>query len=44
MERDNLEDLGVDRSIILEWLLQISVERAWTVLVWMRKKTSSGLM
>ena len=32
-ESDHLEDLGVDRRIILKWMLRKSVGRAWTAFV-----------
>jgi len=35
-ERDYLEDLGVDGRIILEWILNQSVGRTWTGLIWLR--------
>jgi hypothetical protein len=38
---DYLEDLGVDESIILKWILSKSVGRAWTGLMWFRIGESS---
>jgi hypothetical protein len=35
-KRDHVEDLGVDGRIILEFVLKISVGRAWSGLIWLR--------
>jgi hypothetical protein len=35
-ERDNLEDLHVDRRIILEWIFKNSFGKVWTGLLWLR--------
>jgi hypothetical protein len=43
-ERALLKDLGVDGNIILEWILKRSDERAWTGLIWLRLRTSDGLL
>jgi len=40
-ERDNLEDLSVDRKM-LEWLLRKYGERMWTECIWLRIGTSVG--
>jgi hypothetical protein len=40
--RDHLEDLGVDRKIILEWMLGTQGERLWTGCIWPRIETSGG--
>jgi len=42
-ERDRLEDLGVERRIILKWI-RTSVGTAWTGLIWLRIWTSGGLL
>ena len=42
-ERDNLNDLGVD-SRISEWILEKSVERACTGLIWLRVGASGELL
>jgi hypothetical protein len=36
MERDHSKDLGVDRKILLKWILYKWVGKAWTELVWFR--------
>jgi hypothetical protein len=41
-ERDSLEDLDVDRKIILEWILEIEGGKVWTGFIWPR--TSGGLL
>jgi len=43
-ERGNLENLGLGRRIILILVLQKSVERAWTGLIWLWIQTSVGLL
>jgi len=48
MEREHLEDLGVERKIILKWI-RTSVGTAWTGLIWtgliwLRIETSGGLL
>ena len=35
-ERDHLEELRVDRRIILEWILKKLVDRKCTGLIWLR--------
>jgi hypothetical protein len=35
-ERDHLQELGVDRRIILKWIIKKWAGRAWTGLVWLR--------
>jgi hypothetical protein len=32
-EGDHLEELGIDRRMILKWILRNSVERAWARLI-----------
>jgi hypothetical protein len=41
-EIDHLEDLGVDRRIISEWVIEKGVWEAWTVLLWLRLGTGGG--
>jgi hypothetical protein len=36
-ERENLEDLGLDGRLILEWIKR---ERAWTIDVWLGISTN----
>jgi hypothetical protein len=38
-ERDHLEDLGINRKIILKWILTNHVGRACTRLFWLRTGT-----
>jgi hypothetical protein len=40
-ERDHLEDLGVEKMIILKWI-RTSFGSAWTGLIWLRIGTSGG--
>jgi hypothetical protein len=42
--KDNLEAPGVDRRIILKWILKISVGRAWTGVLWLKTAASGGLV
>jgi len=41
--RDNLKDLGLDRSILLKWIVRVAWE-AWTGFIWLRMGTSDGLV
>ena len=43
-ERDHLEYLGVDGSIILESMLKKAVERVWTGLIWLRNGTGGVIV
>jgi hypothetical protein len=43
MERDHLEDLGVDGRIILKWISRKLDWVAWTGLLWLRIGTGGGL-
>jgi len=36
MERDHLEDIGIDIRIILKWILKKRNEITWTGLIWLR--------
>jgi hypothetical protein len=38
--RDHLEDLGVDRKIISDWIFGKEGGRVWTVCIWIRIETS----
>ena len=40
----HLEDISVERSIILKWVLKKSVGRAWTVFILLRVRTRGGLL
>jgi hypothetical protein len=42
-ERDHFEDLGMDGSTILKWILNKYVGRAWTGLMRCRTETSGSL-
>jgi len=41
--RDHLEDLGIDRKIILEWILGKQSGKVWTV-IWFRTGTSGRVL
>ena len=43
MKGDHFEDLGVDGRIILKWILNKSVGRSWTELIWLRIGRSGWL-
>jgi hypothetical protein len=43
-KRDNMEDEGIYRKIILKWILKIPIWRAWTGLVQLRTRTDNGLL
>jgi hypothetical protein len=42
--RNQLEDLGVDGMIILEWILGTNDGKLWTGFIWLRIGTSGGLL
>jgi hypothetical protein len=42
MERDHLEDTGVDGSIILKWIFRKWDLRIWTGSIWLRIGTGGG--
>jgi len=43
-ERDYLEDIGIDRRIILEWILEKLIGIIWTGFIWLRRETSCSLL
>jgi hypothetical protein len=42
-ERGNLEDLGIERRIILKLKFEKVAREAWTGLIWLRIATGGGL-
>jgi hypothetical protein len=42
--RDYSEDLGVDRKILLQWILGKQGGKVWTGLIWLRVGTSGRLL
>ena len=44
MERDHLEDLGVDEGITLKWNSMKLNKEAWTGLLWFRIGTGGGVL
>jgi hypothetical protein len=41
-ERDYLESLSLDGSIILKWIFKKWDKEAWTGLIWLRTGTGGG--
>jgi hypothetical protein len=44
MVRDYMEDLDMDRKIILEWILWKEIKGVWTGIIWLRIWTNGGLL
>jgi hypothetical protein len=42
-ERDNLEDLSVDGTVIIKWTLKEHNGMAWIGLIWLKTGKSGGL-
>jgi hypothetical protein len=42
--KDHSEDLGVDGTTILEWILGKQGGRVWTAFIWLRRETSIELL
>jgi hypothetical protein len=42
-ERDHLENIGIERRIILKCILNKQDGRAWTRRVWLKIRTSEGI-
>jgi hypothetical protein len=42
--RDHSEDLNVGGRVILEWILEKKGAKLWTGFIWLRIRTSGGLL
>jgi hypothetical protein len=42
--RDNMEGLGIDERILLEWILVKWGGKVWTGFIWIRIGTAGGLL
>jgi hypothetical protein len=42
--RDHLEDLGVDETVILKWILRKYGGKVWIGFIWLRVGISGGLL
>jgi hypothetical protein len=41
---DHSQELGIDRKIILEWILRKQGGKLWNGYIWRRIRTSGGLL
>jgi hypothetical protein len=44
MERDHLEDVGIDERIMLEWILWKWCWKVWTECIWFNISSSGRLL
>jgi hypothetical protein len=42
--RDHLEDLDINRMIILEWISNKHIGRVWIGFIWLRRGTSATIL